>query len=69
MVPLSGDLEQNRAKRYFHGVHKNAPIHALQTDMEWVNVKYSLYLCAVLIWKSLLKINNEHLTKKWQSIN
>ena len=40
---------QNRATRYFFDVHKKAPIHALQADMGWVNVKYHFYLCAVLL--------------------
>ena len=34
-----GQHIQNRATRYFLGVHKKAPIHALQADMGWVNVK------------------------------
>ena len=34
---------QNRAIRYFLGVHKNAPILGLQSEMGWLNVKFRLY--------------------------
>ena len=59
-----GQQIQNTATRYFLCVHKKAPIHALQADMGWVNVKYHFYLCAVQFWNRLLQMNNERLTKK-----
>ena len=35
-----GQIVQNRARRYFLGVHKNAPTHTVQADMGWISVKF-----------------------------
>ena len=59
-----GQLVQNRAMRYFLGVHKNAPIHAIQADMGWTSVKYQYYLCVVRFWNRLVKMQNDRLTKR-----
>ena len=37
---LPGQKIQNRAIRYFLGVHKNAPVLALQSEMGWLKVKF-----------------------------
>ena len=63
---------QNRAIRYFLGVHKTAPIQALQADMGWLNIKYQFYLCTIRFWNRLHQMNSNRLTKKvaeYQLIN
>ena len=63
---------QNRAIRYFLGVHKNAPNLAIQSEMGWLNVQYHFYICAMRYWNRLLKMNGERLAKRmveYQLIN
>ena len=51
------DIIQNRAMRYFLGVHKEAPTAGSSGDMGWIKHCYSRYLCAFgsgtdcLTWK------------------
>ena len=57
-------MVQNRAMRYFLGVHKNAPTHAVQADMGWISVKFQHFLSILRFWNRPLKMKNERLTKK-----
>ena len=59
-----GQQVQNRAIKYFLGVHKNAPNLAIQSEMGWLNVQYHFYICAFRYWNRLLKINEDRLTKR-----
>ena len=59
-----GQLVQNRAMRYFLGVHKKAPTHAVQADMGWISVKFQYFLCVLRFWNRFLKMQNDRLTKK-----
>ena len=59
-----GQAVQNRAMRYFLGVHKTAPIHAIQADMGWLSVKYQYYLCMIRLWNRLIKMSDQRITKK-----
>ena len=40
-----GQQVQNRAIKYFLGVHQNAPNLAVQSEMGWLNVQYHFYTC------------------------
>ena len=60
----TGQAVQNRAMRYFLGVHKTAPIHAIQADMGWLSVKYQYYLCMIRLWNRLIKMPDGQITKK-----
>ena len=59
-----GQQVQNRTIKYFLGVHKNAPNLAVQSEMRWLNVQYYFYTCAFRYWNRLLKMNQDHLTKR-----
>jgi len=39
---------QNRAMRYYLGVHKFAPIAAMQGDLGWLSVKFRRYRCMTI---------------------
>ena len=65
-----GQMVQNRAMRYFLGVHKNAPTHAVQADMGWISVKFQHFLSILRFWNRLLKMKNERLkVAEFQLIN
>ena len=59
-----GQAVQNRAMRYFLGVHKTAPLHSIQADMGWLSVKYQYYLCMIRLWNRLIKMPDGRITKK-----
>ena len=59
-----GQQIQNRAVKYFLGVHKNAPNLAVQADMGWLNVKYHYHVCAIRYWNRLLQMDTERLTRQ-----
>ena len=61
---LPGQKIKNRAIRYFLGVHKNAPILGLQSEMGWLNVKFRLYLSTLRYWNRLMTMDYSHLTRK-----
>ena len=60
----AAQIIQNRAIRYFLGVHKNAANLAIQGDMGWLNVKYEYYICIARLWNRLIKMNTGRLTRK-----
>jgi hypothetical protein len=58
------DLIQNKACRYFLGVHKFTPIPALQAEMGWFPPKYRKYLNMLRLWNRLIDMPNDRLTKQ-----
>jgi hypothetical protein len=54
---------QNRAMRYYLGVHKFAPIAGMQGDLDWPSVKYVLHKCKVNVWNRLVRMEDDRLTK------
>lgn len=54
---------QNRAIRYFLGVHNKVPILAIQGDMGWVTPKYRSYLNMFRYWNYLVSLDANRLTK------
>ena len=55
---------QNRAMRYFLGVHRFCPIAGMQGDMGWVTPRLNRFLPIVRLWNRLLLMNNDRITKK-----
>ena len=41
---------QNRAMRYFLGVHKYAALAGITVDLGWLRPKYGRYICALRLW-------------------
>ena len=58
------DIVQNRAMRYFLGVHKFAPNAGVCGDMGWLKPCYNRYLCAFRLWNRLLSMEDFRLTKQ-----
>jgi len=55
---------QNRATRYYLGVHKNAPDLAVQGEMGWILPEYKYYISCLRYWNRLIKMNPDRLTRK-----
>ena len=55
---------QNRAMRFYLGVHKLSPNLALTGDMGWLSPKLSRYVTRIRLWNRLLKMNENRLTRK-----
>ena len=55
---------QNRAMRYFLGVHRFCPIAGMQGDMGWATPKLNRFLPIVRLWNRLLLMSDDRLTKK-----
>ncbi len=58
------DAIQNRAIRYFLGVHKFTPIPAIHSEMGWLSPKYRKYLNMLRLWNRIQKMKNYRLTKR-----
>jgi hypothetical protein len=58
------DMVQNRAMRYFLGVHKFSPNLALSGDMVWLSPKLSRIICRIRLWNRLVNMQESRLTKK-----
>ena len=58
------DNVQNKAIRYFLGVHKFTPIPALWGKMGWFPSKYRRYLCMLRFWNRLIKMDDTRLPKR-----
>lgn len=54
----------NRAMRYFLGVNKFAPLHAVHGDMGWKPVDIGLKLCMLRLWNRVLSMDAERIPKK-----
>ena len=52
------DKVQNRAIRYFLGLHRNAPTLGLQAEMGWMIPKYRYYISNLRFWNRLCCTNN-----------
>ena len=57
-------MVQNRAIRYFLGVHRFTPILAIIGDMGWPLSTYRRWTNIVRLWNRLVEMNDERLTKK-----
>ena len=58
------DSVQNKAIRYFLGVHKFTPLAAINGEMGWLPCKYRHYLCMLRLWNRLIKMDSSRITKK-----
>lgn len=59
-----GPVIQNRAMRYFLGVHRFAPNAAIQGDMGWLGCESRRRLSMLRFWNRLVKTNQSRLVKK-----
>ena len=57
------DLIQNKASRYFLGLHNFTPVPALTGEMGWLPSKYRKMICMLRFWNRMIKIPNDRLTK------
>ena len=54
---------QNRAIRYFLGVHKFCPIPALNGDMCWSYCQDRRFICMLRFWNRLISLNDNRFLK------
>ena len=59
-----GDMIQNRAIRYFLGVHRFTPILAISGDMGWPVSLHRRWLNMLRLWIRLVGMDNNRLTKQ-----
>ena len=57
-------LIQNRAMRYYLGVHNFTPIPALEGEMGWMPSKFIKYLNIARLWNKIIKMSNDRLPMK-----
>ena len=55
---------KNRTIRNALGVHRTAPVHAVQADMGWLRVKYEYYLCIIRLWNKLITVSDGRISQK-----
>ena len=58
------DKVQNRALRYFLGVHRFCPVPAMYGDTGWFECKYRRFMNMLRYWNRLVRMSNNRLTKK-----
>ena len=58
------DMVQNRAIRYFLGVHRFTPILAINGDMGWPLSLHRRWINMLRLWNRLIDMDNNRLTKK-----
>ena len=58
------DKIQNRALRYYLGVHRFCPIPAMYGDTGWLECKYGRYVNMLKYWNRLIKMSDNRLAKK-----
>ena len=58
------DNIQNKAIRYFLGVHKFAPLAGIEGEMGWTNCRQRRHECILKFWNRLIKMENSRLTKR-----
>lgn len=63
------DQIQNRAIRYYLGVHKNAPILGIQADMGWITPEFKYYLAMFRYWNRLINMDSSRLTRRMFEYN
>ena len=54
---------QNRAMRYYLGVHRFAPISGMQGDFGWLTPKFRRYKCLFNYWNRLVRMEEGRVTK------
>ena len=59
-----GDMVQNRAIRYFLGLHRFTPILAINGDMCWPLTLHRRWTNMLRLWNRLVGMENNRLTKK-----
>ena len=57
------DMIQNRAMRYFLGVHKYTPIAGMLGDMGWYQQSIGRKLCILRLWNRIIQMEEDSLTK------
>lgn len=58
------DNIQNRAIRYFLGVHRFTPIVFLYGDVGWLPSQFRRWLCMLRYWNKLICFEDDRITKK-----
>jgi hypothetical protein len=59
------DETQNKAMRFFLGVHKFTPLHAMQGDMGWVDISTHRFTSMIRFWNRLVsQMDNTRITKR-----
>ena len=58
------DFIQNKAYRYFLGVHNFTPIPAMQAEMGWLPCKQRKQLNILRFWNRVIKMSNDRITKQ-----
>ena len=56
------DTIQNRASRVFLGVHRFAPLLALEGDMGWMSTRYRRWINILRLWNRLTTLNMDRIT-------
>ena len=54
---------QNRAMRYYLGVHRFAPIYGMQGDFGWLTPRFRRFKCILRFWNRLIDMTDDRLTK------
>jgi hypothetical protein len=54
---------QNRAIRYFLGIHRNSCIAAYQGEMGWLFTKYKYYTSMLRLWNRIMRLPSDNLTR------
>jgi hypothetical protein len=58
------ELIQNRAIRFYLGVHRFAAVAAIQGDMGWLTSKGRFMVNALRLWNRLLNMHDDRLAKR-----
>ena len=61
---MKGQMVQNRAIRYFLGVHKFAPVLAIQGDMGWEPCDIRWKGSMIALWNRLVRMPENRIAKK-----
>ena len=55
---------QNRALRFFMGVHNKTPIPAMMGDMGWTDIYIKQSVCMIRFWNRMISMDYSRLTKR-----
>lgn len=58
------EIIQNKAIRYFLGVHSFTPVPAIQGEMGWLTCKYRKYLNMFRLWNRIIKMPCDRLPRQ-----
>ncbi len=56
-------IGQNRANRYYLGVHQKAPILAIEGDMGWIMTTVRCWVAMLRLWNKLIQMPDDCTTK------